>query len=376
MTGAESAWTEKLDFGKTTALGYLQGLPSWFKIAQHLHEMPTWARYVLATALVFLTTLLRYAFLPNAFEYIFIFFFPAILISSLFLSRGSGLWTVLLSAISIKAVLIAPPSLLAVSDREELLGFALFFGTGLVTALTAEALHNAFFRLAKVNAELRAAHVKISASEHDKDLLLHELTHRFRNDLANLTSLLRLQARSASDPATCSELMEASNRVHVVGRVHQRLSPFSGAAVIDLRSFILDLCEDLRLALIRDQHIVLQAESAEIQMPFTQAVTIGMVTNELVTNARKYAFPDCRHGTIKVQITCFGDWCCLMVADDGVGQCQQVSDSSGLGQRLIQSMAQQLGGNFTADVRDSGRTCTLRFPLAPIAKSNADLVGR
>lgn len=365
MTCAESVGTEKSNLGKTTAPGYRQGLPSWFKIAQHLHEMPTWARYVVATALVFLTTLLRYAFLPDAFAYVFIFFFPAILISSLFLSQGSGLWTVLLSAISIKAVLMAPPSLLTVSDREELLGFALFFGAGLVTALAAEALHNAFFQLAKVNAELRAAHASVSASERDKDLLLHEVTHRFRNDLANLTSLLRLQARSAGDPATRSGLMEASNRVNVVGRVHQRLSPFSGVAVIDLRSFILDLCEDLRLTLIGDQHIVLQAESAEIQMPFTQAVTIGLVTNELVTNARKYAFPDCRPGTIKVQITCFDDWCWLMVADDGVGQSQQVSENSGLGQRLIQSMAQQLGGSFTADVRDSGRTCTLRFPLHP-----------
>ncbi|MDP1729908.1 MAG: sensor histidine kinase [Devosia sp.] len=184
-----------------------------------------------------------------------------------------------------------------------------------------------------------------------------------RFDLANLDALLRLQARSARDPLTRSELTLASNRVQVVSRVQHLLSRSGEAAVIDVRPFILELCEDLRQSLIGERHIALKAESAELQLRSARAVIVGLVMNELVTNAVKYAFPDGRTGTILVQITRRGSACHLVVADDGVGQSQLVGQGSGLGQRLIQSMAQQLAGTFKVEVTDGGRICTMDFPL-------------
>ena len=77
---------------------------------------------------------------------------------------------------------------------QDLWALIVFLTTGLVTALTSEALHEAFFRLAAANARL-------TASECEKEVLLHDLTHRFKNDLANLTALLRLRARTVADPS-------------------------------------------------------------------------------------------------------------------------------------------------------------------------------
>lgn len=338
-------------------------LPSWFRVAQQLHELPAWVRYVLATVTVLFTLLLLHTFLPATSEYRFIFFFPAVLLSSLFLAKGTGIWAVILSAISIKVVLIPSPLPAFLEGQQDLLAFALFLGIGLVAAQTSEMLHNAFFRLAEANAKLGKAHARIEASEHEKDLLLHELTHRFRNDLANLDALLRLQARSAKDPITRSELSLASNRVQVVSRVQQLLSRSGEAAVIEVRPFVLELSEDLRLSLIGERHIALKVESAELQLPSARAVIVGLVMNELVTNAVKYAFPDSRKGSILVQITRRGSGCHLVVADDGVGQSQQVLQSSGFGQRLIRSMAQQLSGSFKVEVTGGGRICTMDFPL-------------
>ena len=364
MTGKEEfVCAEKPQSIGSISLAEQKGLPSWFRVAQQLHRLPAWARYVLATVIVLFTLLLLHAFLPATSEYRFIFFLPAVLLSSLFLAKGTGLWAVILSAISIRLVLPPLPLPAFLQDQQDLLAFALFLGIGLVSALTGEMVHNAFFRLAEANAKLGEAHARIEASEHEKDLLLHELTHRFRNDLANLDALLRLQARSARDPLTRSELTLASNRVQVVSRVQHLLGRSGEAAVIDLRPFILELCEDLRQSLIGERHIALKAESADLQLRSARAVIVGLVMNELVTNAVKYAFPDSRTGTILVQITRRGSACHLVVADDGIGQSQLAGQGSGLGQRLIQSMAQQLAGTFNVEVTDGGRISTMDFPL-------------
>ena len=337
--------------------------PGWFAIARRLHDLPTWARYAIATLLVLIVTfLMRYTVVHDAPGYHFIFFVPPVILSSLFLAQGSGIWAVLLSTAVIKALLLAPVFTLEFARGEDFWTLVLFLGTGLVTALSGEALHKAFFQLADANSKLTAAYERIAASEHEKEILLHDLTHRFKNDLANLTAILRLQARDVADPSARTELIAASERVHVMGRVHQRLARFGQGSMVDMREFLTDLCEDLRIGMIGSRPIALRAEVEAGQFPFAQAITIGLIVNELVTNAVKYAFPDGRPGTITVGFTRSGQEFCLTVVDDGVGQSASAPGSTGLGQRLIQSMARQLGGGYEAQSHDSGRRCAIHFP--------------
>jgi K+-sensing histidine kinase KdpD len=213
--------------------------PCWFAIARALHDLPTWARYGATTLLVALSFLVHDIVVQDAPGYL-IFFVPAVILSSLFLAQGSGIWAVLLSAGLIAAFQLPPTFILGFAHDEEVWAFIIFLATGLVTALTSEALHQAFFRIAETNTKLTAAYDRIAASEHEKEVLLHELTHRFKNDLANLTALLRLQARTVADPCAKTELISASERVHVMGRVHQRLTRFGEAAVVDIQEFITD----------------------------------------------------------------------------------------------------------------------------------------
>jgi two-component sensor histidine kinase len=340
--------------------------PTLFAVAQVLHDLPSWARYALATTLVLLTFALRQLIVQDAPGYHFIFFVPSVILSSLFLAQGAGIWAVLVSAALIKAVLLSPSHGMGFSSQEDFWALIVFLGTGLLTVLTSEALHDAFFRLAAANKGLAEANARLAASEQEKNLLLHELTHRFKNDLANLTAILRLQARSVADPFARTELMEASERVQIMGRLHRHLTPSGEATVVDVGKFISELCEDWRASMIGLRPIVLGVDVEQEEMPFSQAIMLGLIINELVTNSLKYAFPEGRAGKIDILLSTVGTEHVLTVKDDGIGHAAPFPGSTGLGQRLVHAMTKQLNGQYHAEKTDAGRICVIRFSAASV----------
>ena len=337
--------------------------PRWFGLAQLLHDLPIVLRYMLATGLVLFTFLVVQLFAPEAADYPFIYFVPAVLFSGLMLARQSGVLAVVLSTVLIAVFLLqsgdSPYSL----SRSDLVALLLFFGTGLATVIVCEVLHDVLFRLANANASLSEANRRITVSEEEKSLLLDEITHRFRNDLASLTAILRLQANDASDPTIRSELFAASDRVYVLDRLHGSLSMKGKAETVEVGAFLSQLCEDLRSARMGSRPIELTYNFTRSFLPLSQAITLGLVTNELITNALKHAFPGGRPGVITVQMKKDAGFFCLSAADNGAGE-HSAAPSTGLGQRLVRSMAQQLQGRYEIIGTPQGTTCTLCFPAA------------
>jgi Signal transduction histidine kinase len=335
--------------------------PNWFALALRLNGLPVLGKAGVALGLLAIVAVVGYLYLPNRTDTALLLFFPAALFCSLFLSQASGLIALILGAVCAKLLLSSTHSWNFV-DQEEMAALGFFLISGSLIIMASGTLHQAFFVMAQRNEELRTAKEKITVAEREKDLLLQELSHRFRNDLSNLTSLLRLQAAASDDPNIRSALTSAANRVYTMGRVHQRLHSIDSDSTVDLRPFAMELCEDLRATLIGSRSIDLRFQSDEIRIPLSQAVTIGLVLNELLTNAVKYAFPNSRPGTINVRITRNADRCSLVVADNGVGN-NKAAQGIGLGQRLIGAMATQLGGVCSTDISQDGRTCTLEFPI-------------
>jgi two-component sensor histidine kinase len=332
--------------------------PWWFKIAKAIHDLPIWAHYALAAAMVVVSIVLRDALVGGREAYLFVFFMPAILLASTMLRHASGIMVVLVSALLIKMFAISPPFSPWFANTDDLVAMTVFVASGLVAAGMGEALHNALFRLA-------LACERIEASEIHKGLLLDEITHRFKNDLANLAGILRLQARDVSDPLARSELMIASDRVNVLSRVHQRLNGSPDDARVDVREFLSGLCNDLRVAALGTRPITLRTQLEHAELSFEAAISLGLIVNELVQNAVKYAFPDDRAGIITISLRRSGDTLRLTVADDGIGAAP-ASARSGLGQRLVTSFARQLGGTF--EVRsDRGHLAAVTFPALSTA---------
>ena len=289
--------------------------------------------------------------------YPFLFFFLEILASAALFNRGSGIFAVLLSAVLAKWFLIPPTGTLNIATTTDVIALSSFIAVGLVSAAVLEALH-------RVASDLVEANQKLVASESEKDLLLQEASHRFKNELAMLDAMLRLQERDAGEPTASAALRSAADRVHVLGRMHERLQRANQEAVVHMREFLNALCEDVRSARIGLRPISLKVKVEDHTLPQERAVPVGLILNELLTNAFKYAFPDDRRGTIKVDFRKEGDSYFLAVADDGVGMSSRPAaeqNGSGLGQRLIRSMVGQLDGSLTGEP-GAGSVVSIRFP--------------
>jgi two-component sensor histidine kinase len=123
-----------------------------------------------------------------------------------------------------------------------------------MAAVIIEALHSAVYKLILANERLAAA-------EQERDFLLREAGHRFKNDLAILAALVRLQERSMEEPEARAALASTADRIQVVGRVQERLKLADSQAVVDTREFICELCDDLKAALLGVRSLVLKVET-------------------------------------------------------------------------------------------------------------------
>jgi two-component sensor histidine kinase len=331
---------------------------SLFEYTFRTRSWPTWARYAATCAIVVAILLVRLALQAQFPGSPFLLFMLAVILCSALFNHGCGIFSVLLSAALAKWFLIEPKGSLGVHSMGDIFGLSFFIAIGLITATILEALH-------RVASDLIDANQQLMASEADKDLLLREASHRYKNELSIITALLHLQERTLNDESARTALAATAERIRVLGRAHERLQRSEASAVVDTSEFIAALCDDLRAALIGLSPITLIVEAESHLMPQERAVPVGLIINELLTNALKYAFPDERSGTVKVRFVHEQDQFCLVVQDDGVGMSfDRTPSGSGLGQRLVRSMVSQLQGiyDIKPDEGAPGTIVTVRFP--------------
>ncbi|MBC6980736.1 sensor histidine kinase [Caulobacter sp. 17J80-11] len=202
--------------------------------------------------------------------------------------------------------------------------------------------------------------------------LLQEVSHRVKNSLALVSSLLGLQARTLQD-APRRALEDAAARVHAVARVHDQLWRGAGMREIDLSAFLTDLCA--AVAGTAPQHATrVDAEPAVVSADL--AVPLGLLVNELLTNAYKYAYPEGEGGEVQVRgASAPGGRYRLEVTDRGRGlpaDFNLAGSRESLGMRVVTSLAAQLGGELTAGSAEPGARFTLEFPLGAAAPSSPE----
>jgi two-component sensor histidine kinase len=184
----------------------------------------------------------------------------------------------------------------------------------------------------------------------DRDLLIQEVNHRVKNTIQMTSALLHLQERGASKEAR-QALKEAQGRLLVLATVYEALlHPGEGGdlTTIDMCALLDRLAGALGASLQPSKRIKLTTACDGVLLDSSQAVPVGLIVNEAVTNALKHAFPHRSSGEVVVELSTAGRLCSLAIKDDGVGFEHPLREGS-LGLRLIRSLAQQLGTTVEVD---------------------------
>jgi PAS domain S-box-containing protein len=196
-----------------------------------------------------------------------------------------------------------------------------------------------------------------------REMYLKELHHRVKNNLQVISSLLFLQSTHTSDPRTLGILKESQSRVRSIALIHEKLYRSADLTRIDFAEYVRDLIADLvRTFGVDQEHLLIKTAIEPVSLEIDTAITCGLIINELVSNAFKYAFPDGK-GTVTIRLARHGDrQFGLTVGDNGVGIPADYDWRSGnsLGLRLVSDLARQLDGDMTVE-RDPGTTFRISF---------------
>jgi two-component sensor histidine kinase len=193
-------------------------------------------------------------------------------------------------------------------------------------------------------------------------ILLQELTHRVKNSLQTIASMVMLESRRLKSDEAIAALERVSHRISALAHLYATLSKSDAVDAVDAEAYLVELCRDLVGSVqSADSAIALRTDIESTLLPTDRAIPIGLIVNELVTNAFKYAFPSHTKGTVAVTLRREHGNLCLLVADDGIGIYPQRADS-GLGSRLVDALTQQLGGQLVRESRTDGTTVRLTFP--------------
>lgn len=307
---------------------------------------PVLVRYLAALAIIGLTAALRYSLSAQLQSYPLLLFIPAIFLIALMFDKGSGFFATVVSTLIAAYFFIDPPLSFEIAPTQ-ILPLLIFTMIGFIISAVTEALRQAVQKIAEI--------------EQQKSLLLEELAHRTKNDLMMISSVLTLQARNQKEPAARAALESAINRVGVIARAQDRLRGHQDSGTVELSGYLNDLITNLG-DLLRDvRPIAVRLRAEPLEVTSSQAVSVGLIVNELVTNAFKYAYPGDRGGTVEVGVARMDNRVEISVADDGVG-CPS-DPSQGLGTRLVRLLAAQLGGQVDRPQADTGCRVDVTLPL-------------
>ena len=213
--------------------------------------------------------------------------------------------------------------------------------------------------------DLKQHEEAIRVALREKEVLLKEIHHRVKNNLQVVSSLLRLQANSHRDPAVQAALQEAQERIHAIALIHQKLKHAPDPTRLDLAAYIQTLAERLVRSYASTPTLVdLQIQVDPVRLGPDEAVPLGLILNELVSNILQHAFPPGEGGSIEIQVEALpGGQALLRIADSGVGLPEGVDlDRGGLGFQLVRALADQLGGTLELERR---RGAAFRLTFTP-----------
>ena len=208
---------------------------------------------------------------------------------------------------------------------------------------------------------------QLRASLKEKEVLLREIYHRVKNNMQLVSSLLHLQASTINDPIVLRLLNESQQRVKTMALIHERLYRSQNLARINVATYIQDLVNNLvRSYTTACSSIQVTLDLADVELDLDRAVPCGLIINELISNAFKYAFPEQKGELyLRFYLEDTGNYC-LIVKDNGIGIPAHIDPqyTDSLGMQLVYGLTEQLGGEIELD-RNEGSQFRITFRKMP-----------
>ena len=302
------------------------------------HRLPGLVRYCISACIMLVCAVLQMALQMQTGAPGYFLLLPGVFLSGLIFDHGSGIFAALI-AVGVGAYL----SYAGGAGLDFLATNALFAITAAGTAAIAE-----FQR-----AELR----RVMLADKSKSVLLQEMAHRTKNNLAILGGMIRLEARHGG-PEVAAALEATARRLQVMAEVYDHLSLKQDSRSVNMRYFLNDVVEKVFQSLAPSGPVAFQIVCDDVYLANNHALAIGMIVNELVTNSLKYAFPCDAPGHIAVAFS-GADGVELSVSDNGTGLSGS-AEPGGLGSRIVQLLTQQLEGEIAYERLDPGLRVRLR----------------
>lgn len=227
-------------------------------------------------------------------------------------------------------------------------------GAALLLSILLSMLFYYFQKNRKNSTLLLAKNVVIEERNQQNELLLKEIHHRVKNNLEVVSSLLALQSRQLDDQNAKSAMQESQNRVQSMGIIHQKLYQGENLSAIEMKDYFVNLGEGILDSFGKSEQVKITCVMKELELDVDTAVPIGLIVNELLTNALKYAFKEAAENPeIQIKLERLTDHSLkLHVSDNGIGKSNnEVAKGTGFGSQLIQLLTAQLEGvmNYVAD---------------------------
>jgi two-component sensor histidine kinase len=213
-----------------------------------------------------------------------------------------------------------------------------------------------FFRLDKKK------NILLQKQNKEKEFLLKEIHHRVKNNLGIVSSLLDLQSAQIKDPNVIEAIQSSQNRVYCMSMIHQKLYQGKNLSSIEMKDYFINLSEHILNSYGAEDQVSFEYNMDNVELDVDTAIPLGLIVNELLTNAFKYAFPNNRLGNIRIGLKKIKDQTILLeVADDGVGkQVKNHVKGTGFGTQLINLLIQQLDGKMERN-EDQGTSISIEF---------------
>lgn len=240
------------------------------------------------------------------------------------------------------------------------------WGSGLFLVVLITGILAYFFRVnTHKNRQLAEKNTFIQKALTEKEALLREIHHRVKNNLQVISSLLSLQERRLKGQEGLRAIQESRNRVQSIALIHQNLYQQNNLSRIDMTHYFNELAGQIRSSFAAgEQGVDIMLEIDPVELDVDSVIPLGLITNELLTNALKYAFSESERGRIDLSFKKQedGQWL-LRVKDNGVGIPQEHLTGSGhsFGMKLIRIFAQKLQSTLQID-NEQGTHISLLIP--------------